>query len=50
MDKKVKGIIRLEVPDWQIGQPVTVYFKDTMMKKGVCELDSSEEPEEDDHE
>lgn len=24
------------VPDWQIGQEVTVYFPDTMYKRGVC--------------
>ena len=24
------------VPDWQIGQEVTVYFPDTMCKRGVC--------------
>lgn len=33
----VEGIIKLDVPEFQIGQPVTVYFKDTMMKRGVCE-------------
>lgn len=33
---KIKGIIRVEVPEWQIGEPVTVYFKDTMMTKGIC--------------
>lgn len=32
----MKAIIHLDVPDWQIGQPVTVYFPDTMQKKGVC--------------
>ena len=35
----MKAIIKLDVPDFQIGQEVTVYFKDTMMKKGVCETD-----------
>ena len=35
----MKAVIRLDVPDWQIGQPVTVYFKDTMQKNGVCEAD-----------
>ena len=33
----MRAAIRLDVPDWQIGQPVTVYFKDTMMKHGICE-------------
>lgn len=36
----VKAVIRLDVPDWQIGQEVSVYFKDTMMKKGICEKES----------
>ena len=36
----MKAVIRLDVPDWQIGQPVTVYFKDTMQKHGVCEADN----------
>ena len=33
----MKAVIRLDVPDWQIGQNVTVYFPDTMVKHGVCE-------------
>ena len=33
----MNAVIRLDVPDWQIGQPVTVYFKDTMQKTGICE-------------
>ena len=33
----MKAIIRLDVPEFQIGQSVNVYFKDTMMKTGVCE-------------
>ena len=39
----MKGIIRLDVPDWQIGEQVTVFFKDTMMKKGVCEYEMNTE-------
>lgn len=35
----MKAVINLDVPDYQIGQPVTVYFKDTMMKHGTCEPD-----------
>ena len=35
----MKAIIKLDVPDWQIGQDVTVYFPDTMMKKGECEAE-----------
>ena len=37
----MKAVIRLDVPNWQIGQAVHVFFKDTMEKNGVCE---SEEP------
>ena len=36
-EAEMKAVIELDVPDWQIGQPVTVYFKDTMMKHGICE-------------
>ena len=32
------AVIHLDVPEWQIGQPVSVYFPDTMQKKGTCEL------------
>ena len=34
----MKAVIELDVPGWQIGQPVSVYFPDTMQKKGTCEL------------
>ena len=34
----MKAAIYLDVPDWQIGQDVTVYFPDTMIKHGKCEL------------
>ena len=40
-DQVVKAVIRLDVPDWQIGQEVSVYFKDTMMKHGICENGSA---------
>ena len=33
----MKAVINLDVPDYQIGQPVTIYYKDTMCKKGICE-------------
>lgn len=33
----MKAVIYLDVPNYQISQEVTVYFKDTMMKRGVCE-------------
>ena len=35
----MNAVIRLDVPDWQIGKEVSVYFPDTMMKKGECEKD-----------
>lgn len=34
---KVNAIIRLNIPDYQIGEEVSIYFKDTMMVKGVVE-------------
>ena len=34
----MNAVIYLDVPDWQIGQDVTVYFPDTMAKRGKCEL------------
>ena len=40
----MKAIIELDVPEWQIGQQVEVFFPDTMMKKGVCELLKEKEP------
>ena len=43
---EMNAVIRLDVPDWQIGQPVTVYFKDTMQKHGVCELLKEQEKKE----
>ncbi len=33
----MKAIIKLDVPDYQIGQEVSIYFKDTMMIKGVVQ-------------
>lgn len=36
--KEMRVIIELDVPEWQIGKQVEVFFPDTMMKKGVCEL------------
>ena len=34
----MNAVIYLDVPDWQIGQNVTVYFPDTMVKHCKCEL------------
>ena len=33
----MKAIIEVDVPDYQIGQEVSIYFKDTMMIKGVVQ-------------
>ena len=33
----MKVVIELDVPDWQIGQEVSVYFPDTMCKRGICQ-------------
>lgn len=33
----MKAVIYIDVPEYQIGQPVSVHFKDTMCVKGVCE-------------
>lgn len=44
----MKAVIRLDVPEFQIGQFVNVYFKDTMMKTGICEAEETEESEETD--
>ena len=34
----MKAVIELDVPEWQIGQDVTIVFRDTMVKHGKCEL------------
>lgn len=34
----MKAVIELDVPEWQIGQDVAVYFPDTMVKHCKCEL------------
>lgn len=33
----MKAVIYIDVPEYQIGQTVSVHFKDTMCVKGVCE-------------
>lgn len=38
----MKAVIHLNVPDYQIGQPVSVYFKDSMYVEGICEADYNE--------
>lgn len=36
---KVKAIIQIEVPPWQVGQQVSVYFPDSMYIKATCEAE-----------
>lgn len=36
---QMKAIIRIDVPEHQIGQEVSCYFKDTMNVYGVCEAE-----------
>lgn len=43
----MKAIIRLEVPEHQIGQEVSCYFKDTMSVNGICEKAEESEWEHD---
>lgn len=38
----MKAIIQIDVPDYQIGQEVSIYFKDTMMIKGIVQEQSRE--------
>lgn len=33
----MKAVIMIDVPQWQIGQEVSVYFPDTMVKHAKCE-------------
>ena len=37
MNNYVDAIIRIKVPEWQIGEEVKIYFKDTMYISGICE-------------
>ena len=39
MDNYVDAIIKIKVPEWQIGEEVKIYFKDTMYISGICEKD-----------
>ena len=39
MDNYVDAIIKVKVPEWQIGEEVKIYFKDTMYISGICEPD-----------
>lgn len=38
----VDAVIKVKVPEWQIGEEVGVYFKDTMYLKSVCERATNE--------
>ena len=33
----IDAIIKVKVPEWQIGEEVSVFFPDAMNIKGVCE-------------
>lgn len=35
----MKAVVKLDVPDWQIGQEVSVFFPDSMVAHGVAEKD-----------
>jgi len=37
MSEAVNAIIRLSVPEWQLGHEVSVYFPDTMVVKAIVE-------------
>lgn len=39
----MKAIIKLDVPEWQIGKEVSIYFPDTMMKHAICEATKERE-------
>ena len=41
----VKAVIKLEVPNWQIGEKVFLYFPDAMTKEAICEYAEPAEPE-----
>ena len=38
----MKAIIKLDVPDWQIGKKVSVYFPDSMVSNSICEIDNTD--------
>lgn len=35
----MKAVVKIDVPEWQIGQDVSIYFPDTMLKRGKCEAE-----------
>lgn len=46
---EMKAVIELDVPEWQIGQDVSVYFPDTMLKHGKCKLLKEQAPAKDEN-
>lgn len=40
----MKAVIYLDVPEWQIGQEVSVYFPDSMVEHGKCEEVKEKKP------
>lgn len=41
-EEDMKAIIQIDVPNYQIGQEVSIYFKDTMMIKGIVQESSGD--------
>lgn len=39
----MKAVINVDVPEWQIGQDVSIYFPDSMLKHGKCLLKEEQE-------
>ena len=37
MDNKVEAFVKIDVPEYQIGESVHLYFKDTMYAMSICE-------------
>lgn len=42
----MKAVINVDVPEWQIGQDVSIYFPDSMLKHGKCLLKEEQEAHE----
>ena len=42
MNNYVDAIIKVKVPEWQIGEEVKIYFKDTMYISGICEKEDKD--------
>lgn len=37
MDNKVEAFVKIDVPEYQIGELVHLYFKDSMFAIGICQ-------------